>query len=71
MTYSLAIRKGWKWRDLTPMNRYKADSHCREVSIFHDGLAILTTKYYNFLNFIQYRLAFFSTKNHRFCKNVQ
>ena len=71
MAYSLAIREGWKRRDLTPMNRYKDGSQCREVSIFRDGLAILTTKCRDFLNFIQYILAFFSAKNHRFCKNVQ
>ena len=49
--YSLAIRKGWKRRDLTPLNRYKDGSHCREVSIFRDGFAILTTKCRDFLNF--------------------
>ncbi|MFZ4560791.1 MAG: hypothetical protein ACOYOD_11400 [Saprospiraceae bacterium] len=67
----LSIRKGWKRRDLTPLNRYKDGSHCREVSIFRDGLAILTTKCRDFLSFIQYILAFFSAKNHRFCKNIQ
>ncbi len=51
--------------------RYKDGSQCREVSIFRDGLAILTTKCRDFLNFIQYTMAFFSAKNHRFCKNVQ
>jgi hypothetical protein len=71
MAYSLAIREGWERRDLTPLNRCKDGSHCREVSIFRNDLAILTTQYRNFLAFIQYILAFFSAKNHRFCKNVQ
>ena len=71
MAYSLAIREGWKRRDLTPMNRYKDGSYCREVSIFRDGLTVLTTKCRDFLNFIPYILAFFSAKNHRFYKYVQ
>ena len=71
MAYSLAIREGWKRRDLTPLNHYKDGFKCRQVSIFRDGLAILTAKCRDLQTFIEYILTFFSAKNHRFCKNVQ
>jgi hypothetical protein len=71
MAYSLAIREGWKRRKRTPVNTYQDGTEYREVSIFRDGLAILTSKCQDFLSFIQYLLSVFSSKNHRFCKNVQ
>lgn len=71
LAYTLAIREGWKRRHLIPENTYKDQSTSRQVSIFRDGLTVLTTKCCNFLEFIQYILSFFSAKNHKFCKNVQ
>lgn len=71
LAYSLAVREGSKHQDLTPLNTYKNSTQYRETSVFRLGLAILTTKCHDFISFIGYILSFFSSKNHRFCKNVQ
>ena len=71
LAYTLAVREGLKRQNRTPHNIRKDGSSSPEVSVFRDGLAILTTKCHDFIDFIQYILSFFSAKNHRFCKNVQ
>lgn len=69
--YILAIREGWKRRKKIPTNKYADGSQWPEVSIFREGLAILTAKCYRFLDFLKYVFTVLSTKNHALFKNVQ
>ena len=69
--YILAIREGWKRRNSIPTQHYADGSEWPEVSIFREGLAILTAKSYRFLEFLNYVFKALSTKNHAVFKNVQ
>lgn len=69
--YILAIREGWKRRRRIPPQHYKDGSETPEVSIFREGLAILTTKCFRFIEFLRYVFSILSSKNHTVCKNVQ
>ena len=69
--YVLAIREGWKERKRIKTQVYKDGSEWPEVSIFREGLAILTAKCFRFIEFIKYVLKALSPKNHAIFKNVQ
>ncbi len=69
--YTLAIREGWKRRKRIAVQRYSDGTEAPEVSIFREGLAILTAKCFRFIDFIQYVLSLLAPKNHAICKNVQ
>jgi len=69
--YILAIREGWKRRRRIPTQRYQDGSEAPEVSIFREGLAILTSKCFHFIEFLSYVFTILSPKNHAICKNVQ
>ena len=69
--YILAIREGLKRKDAIPLQRYRDGATAPEVSIFREGLAILTPKCFSLCNFIAYVYSILSPKNHPFFKNVQ
>jgi hypothetical protein len=69
--YILAIREGWRRRKKIPNKQYKDGSETPEVSIFREGLAILTAKCFRFIDFLQYIFRILSPKNHAIFKNVQ
>lgn len=69
--YTLAIREGWKRRRRIPIQHYRDGTETPEVSIFREGLAILTAKCFRFIDFIRYVFSALSSKNHAICKNVQ
>lgn len=69
--YILAVREGWKRRKRIPLQQYKDGNETPEVSIFREGLAVLTAKCFRFVDFLQYVFAALSPKKHAFCKNVQ
>lgn len=69
--YTLAIREGWKCRNQIVTQHYRDGAKTPEVSIFREGLAILTTKCFRFIEFIHYVFRIISPKNHALCKNVQ
>jgi hypothetical protein len=69
--YILAIREGWKERKQIKTQVYKDGSEWPEVSIFREGLALLTAKCFQFIEFIKYILKALSPKNHAIFKNVQ
>jgi hypothetical protein len=71
IAYTLAIREGWKRRDRIATQRYADGSRWPEVSIFREGLAILTAKCYRFIDFLNYLFKALNTKNHAIFKNVQ
>ncbi|MBK8922365.1 MAG: hypothetical protein IPM81_12820 [Saprospirales bacterium] len=49
----------------------KTEAKQPEVSIFREGLAILTSKCFHFIEFLCYVFTILSPKNHAICKNVQ
>jgi hypothetical protein len=69
--YILAIREGWRRRKKIPQQQYKDGNETPEVSIFREGLAILTAKCFRFIDFLQYLFRILSPKNHAIFKNVQ
>jgi hypothetical protein len=69
--YILAIGEGWKRRNQIPKQHYADGSLWPEVSIFREGLAVLTTKCYRFLGFLAYVFKALTAKNHAIFKNVQ
>ncbi len=69
--YILAIREGWKRRNQIPTQQYSDGSQWPETSIFREGLAILTTKCGQFLEFLAYAFKALNAKNHAIFKNVQ
>lgn len=69
--YILAIGEGLKRQKTINMKRYADGAETPEVSIFREGLAILTSKCFRFIDFIRYVLSRISCKNHAICKNVQ
>jgi len=69
--YILAVREGWKRKNQISVQRYADGTEWPEVSIFRDGLAVLTTKCCRFLEFLQYVFKALSLKNHAVFKNVQ
>jgi hypothetical protein len=69
--YILAIREAWKRRKQIPQQQYADGSKWPEVSIFREGLAILTCKCYRFVHFLKYVFNALSPKNHVLFKNVQ
>jgi hypothetical protein len=69
--YVLAIREGLKRQKTIPMNKYADGSEWPEVSIFREGLAIITGICYRFIGFLKYVFSALSPKNHAIFKNVQ
>jgi hypothetical protein len=69
--YILAIREGLKRKNRIPTQHYSDGTEWPEVSIFREGLAVLTAKCYRFLDFLNYVFKALSTKNHAVFKNVQ
>ena len=69
--YILAIREGWKRRKRIPSQHFKDGTETPQVSIFREGLAILTSKCFRFIDFLRYLFNIISPKNHALCKNVQ
>ncbi|MFN0013375.1 MAG: hypothetical protein ACKVU2_02405, partial [Saprospiraceae bacterium] len=69
--YILAIREGWGRRKRIPTQHYEDGSEAPEVSIFREGLAILTQKCFRLIDFLRYVFSILSPKKHAFCKNVQ
>lgn len=69
--YILAIREGWKRRNRIPTQRYADGSVWPEVSIFREGLAILTAKCNHFIVFLDYVFKALPSKNHALSKIVQ
>jgi hypothetical protein len=69
--YTLAINEGWKRRRHIPVQHYRDGTETPEVSIFREGLAVLTAKCFRFIDFIRYVFKALSSKNHAICKNVQ
>lgn len=69
--YILAIREGLKRKKQIPTQHYSDGTKWPEVSIFREGLAVLTAKCYRFLEFLNYVFKALSTKNHAVFKNVQ
>ena len=69
--YTLAIREGWKRRGRIPLQQYRDGTETPEVSIFREGLAILTAKCFRFIDFVKYLFNILSPKNHALFKNVQ
>jgi hypothetical protein len=67
----LAIREGWRRRKRIPTQHYEDGSEAPEVSIFREGLAILTQKCFRLTDFLRYVFSILSPKKHAFCKNVQ
>lgn len=52
--YILAIREGLKRKNRIPAQHYSDGAEWPEVSIFREGLAVLTAKCYRFLDFLNY-----------------
>ncbi len=71
IAYTLAIQEGWKHQNYIATQRYQDGTQTPEVSIFREGLAILTTKCFRFIEFIRYVFSMLSPKNHPISKNVQ
>lgn len=69
--YILAIREGHKRRDKIPTQVYADGTQTPEVSWFREGLAVLTTRCFRFIQFLRYLFSILSLKKHRICKNVQ
>jgi len=69
--YILAIREGLKQQKKIPKQQYKDGSESPEVSIFRQGLAVLTAKCFRLIDFIKYVFSSLNPPNHAFCKNVQ
>lgn len=69
--YVLAIREGEKRIDKIPNNKYADGSHWPETSIFREGLAILTSICYQFVDFLNHVFKALSLKKHAIFKNVQ
>lgn len=69
--YILAIREGWKRKKHIPTQHYADGSEWPEVSIFREGLALLTAKCYRFIDFLKYVFKALGSKNHAIFKNVQ
>lgn len=69
--YTLAFREGWKRRNSIPKQHYADGSEWPEVSIFREGLAVLTAKCHRFIDFLKYVFKALSPKNHAIFKNVQ
>lgn len=69
--YILAVREGWKRKKRVPAQRYADGAEWPEVSIFREGLAVLTAKCYRFIEFLKYVFKALSPKNHAIFKNVQ
>lgn len=69
--YILAIQEGLKRKKRIPTQHYSDGSKWPEVSIFREGLAVLTAKCYRFVEFLKYVFKALSTKNHAVFKNVQ
>ena len=69
--YILAIREGLKRKKRIPTQCYSNGSEWPEVSIFREGLAILTAKCFRFIDFSMYLFKAISPKNHAIFKNVQ
>jgi hypothetical protein len=69
--YILAVREGFKRQKTIPMNKYADGSEWPEVSIFREGLAIITGICYRFIGFLKYVFSALSHKNHAIFKNVQ
>lgn len=71
IAYILSVREGWKRRRRIALQQYRDGTQTPEVSIFREGLAILTAKCFRFIEFLRYVFSIISPKNHAFCKNVQ
>jgi hypothetical protein len=69
--YILAIRAGWEQRKRIVKNKYKDGSQWPEVSIFREGLAVLTKICYRFTKFLGYVFRICSTQKQPIFKNVQ
>jgi hypothetical protein len=69
--YIRAIREGFKCKKKIPIQRYEDGTQTREVSLFRQGLAILTAKCFRFIDFLKYLFSILKPNNHAFCKNVQ
>jgi hypothetical protein len=70
-TYIPTIREGTKRKHLIPKNRYADGGQWLETFIFREGLAVLTAKRYQFIEFLKYVLNALSPKNHAHLKNIQ
>ncbi len=70
MAYALAIVEGRKRKKGIPKQHYPDGAETLAVSIFREGLAILTPICFNFIKFITSVLGIFNTKNHSIFKNV-
>jgi hypothetical protein len=71
IAYTLSVREGWKRRRYIAVNRYRDGSQTPEVSVFREGLAILTTKCFKLIDFLRYVFKALMPQNHAICKNVQ
>ena len=69
--YVLAIREGICRKAKIPTNRYADGSQWPQTSLFREGLAILTSKCHQFIDFLKYVFKAMATKNHAIFKNVQ
>jgi hypothetical protein len=69
--YVLAVREGIKRKKKIPMNKYADGSEWPQTSIFREGLTIITSICYRFVEFLKYVFKALSPKKHAFFKNVQ
>ena len=71
ISYTLAVRIGWKQRNVIPPKKYADGSTAPAVSLFRDGLSWLTQKCFRLIDFLIYLSEVLCAKNHAISKNVQ
>ena len=71
ISYTLAVRIGWKRRNVIPSKKYADGSAAPAVSLFRDGLSWLTQKCFRLIDFLIYLSEVLCAKNHAISKNVQ